>query len=136
MEDCIFCKIVSGDIPSAKLVETGEAICFLDINPINPGHALIVPTRHVESVLELNQDELHACISLAQRIAGAVMAATESPGCNIHQSNHRCAGQVIPHTHFHVIPRRPGDGFSFRLRQGSYGEGELEQMQQRIRQRL
>lgn len=132
MAQCIFCKIVAGEIPAAILVETDETISFLDINPVNKGHALIVPKRHAGTLLELGEQEVQACASLAQRVANAVMAATGAEGFNLLQNNARCAGQLVPHVHFHVIPRWGDDGFAFGWRQLSYDEGEMEQMRLRI----
>ncbi|MHC4789375.1 MAG: HIT domain-containing protein, partial [Planctomycetota bacterium] len=73
MGECVFCRIIAGDIPAATLLETDKVISFLDINPVNPGHALVVPKRHVSSLLGLNQEELHVAIFVAKRVAGAVL---------------------------------------------------------------
>lgn len=132
MADCVFCRIVAGEIPSARLIETDTVISFLDIAPVNPGHCLIVPKRHVETLVDLSGEELSDCAATAQRLARAVMKATDSPGLNLLQNNDRCAGQVVPHAHFHVIPRSPGDGFKFGWRQGGYAEGEVERMLEAI----
>lgn len=136
MTDCVFCKIVAGDIPAAKLLETDKVTSFLDISPVNPGHALVVPKRHVASLLSLNQDELHVMIFVAKRVAAAVTEATDSPAFNILQNDGEAAGQVIRHAHLHVIPRNPDDGFSLGWRQLSYGEGELQALQRSVRQKL
>jgi len=132
MPDCIFCKIVAGQIPAAKLAETERVVSFMDIAPVNHGHALVIPKRHVESMLELTEEELHDCIVTAQRVAKAVTKATGSVGLNLLQNNHRCAGQVVPHAHFHVIPRSPEDGFRFGWRQGAYARGEMEALHKKI----
>ncbi len=136
VEDCIFCKIIAGEVPAAKVIDTKNVISFLDINPVNPGHCLVVPKRHVETLIDLDQNELHNCIFTAQRVARAVMEATDSPGLNLLQNNHRCAHQEVKHVHFHVIPRKPDDGFSLGWRQQEYGEGEMEDLQQKIESRL
>jgi histidine triad (HIT) family protein len=90
----------------------------------------------VETLIDLDQNELHNCIFTAQRVARAVMEATDSPGLNLLQNNHRCAHQEVKHVHFHVIPRKPDDGFSLGWRQQEYGEGEMEDLQQKIESRL
>ncbi len=136
MLECVFCKIIAGEIPAAKLIETDKVLSFLDINPVNPGHALVVPKRHVASLLDLHQDELHVSIFIAKRVAAAVAEATGSPAFNILQNDGPAAGQIIEHVHFHVIPRAPDDEFSLGWRQLEYGEGELEQLQDAIRQLL
>jgi len=133
MVDCIFCKIIAGEIPSAMLIETERVVSFLDVGPVNPGHALVVPTRHVESFLDLSQDELHTAAFMAQRVARAVAQATGSPGFNVLLNKDECAGQLVPHVHFHVIPRRPDDGYAMGWRQLPYAEGEAERMADAIR---
>ncbi len=136
MKDCVFCRIIAGEIPAAKLIETDVVLSFLDIAPVNPGHCLVVPKRHVATLLELSQDELNICIFTVQRLAGAAARATGAVGFNVLQNNGRCAGQIVPHVHFHIIPRSPDDGFKFGWREGSYAEGELEEVQRGIRKLL
>ena len=136
MGECIFCKIIAGQIPAATLIETDKVTSFLDIHPVNPGHALVVPKRHVSSFLDLHQSELHVLIFIARRVAAAVADATESSAFNILENDGRAAGQIIDHVHLHVIPRRPDDGFSLGWRQLSYGEGELEALRKAITARL
>jgi len=131
-EDCIFCSIVAGNVPAAKLIETDKVISFLDIAPVNRGHCLVVPKRHSESLVNLTQEELHTCIFTVQRIARAAVTATTAEGVNVLQNNGKCAGQVISHVHFHVIPRWSNDGFRFGWRQGSYNEGEIDKLQEEI----
>lgn len=136
MADCIFCKIVAGEIPAARLIETDKVLSFLDIGPVNPGHALVIPKRHAESLLDLTQEELHVMSFIARRVAAAVRDAVEAEGFNILQNEGRVAGQLVPHVHFHVIPRRGDDGFELGWRQGQYGAGEMDAMMESIRQRL
>ena len=132
MQDCVFCKIIAGQIPASRVIETDDVISFLDIAPVNPGHCLVAPKRHVQTLLDLDEKELCSCIITAQKLAKAVMQATKSPGLNLLQNNDRCAGQVVPHAHFHIIPRSPDDGFRFGWRQLSYAPGELEKMRRAI----
>lgn len=136
MAECVFCDIIAGNIPAAKLIETDKVLSFLDISPVNPGHALVVPKRHVASLLDLTQDELHVAIFIAKRVAGAVLEATGSPAFNILQNDGTAAGQIIDHVHLHVIPRSPDDGFSFGWRQLNYEEGVLQSLQRAIQQNL
>ena len=136
MADCVFCRIVSGEIPAAMLFEDDDVLVFLDINPVNPGHVLVIPKRHAENLLELEEGEICACAKAVQRAARAAVAVTGSPGFNLLQNNHRCAGQVVPHVHFHVIPRRPDDGFAFGWRQGGYAGDELEALRREMQARL
>jgi histidine triad (HIT) family protein len=136
MADCIFCRIAGGDIPAALLLDTEAVVSFLDISPVNPGHALVLPRRHVASLLELEDGELADVSSAVRRVAAAVKAATGCPAFNVLQNDGEAAGQVVQHVHFHVIPRDPDDGFSLGWRQLSYGEGELDRMVERIRSRM
>lgn len=133
---CIFCSIADGEIPAAKLLETDRIVCFLDINPVNEGHALVVPKRHVESLLDLRQGEMHAAIFAVQRVGRAAVRATDADGFNVLQNNGEVAGQEIPHVHFHVIPRFENDGFSFGWRQGGYEDGAIEVLRTKIQQHL
>ena len=126
MADCIFCKIVEGEIPSAKVYEDDNVLAFLDINPVSPGHVLVVPKRHYELLTDLPSDEMATIGSVLPGISSAVVKATDAEGFNVFQSNGRCAGQEIPHVHFHVIARRSGDGIGIRPAPGTYAEGELE----------
>ena len=132
MDECIFCRIVAGQVPAATLIETDKVMSFMDVAPVNPGHSLVVPKRHVESLADLTQEELHVCIFAVQRVARVVLQATGAPGFNVLQNNHRCSGQVVPHVHFHIIPRRPDDGFKFAWRQGRYAKGEMQELQRKI----
>ncbi len=132
MDECIFCRIAKGDIPCAALLESERVISFLDINPVNHGHALVVPKLHVENLLDADPSDLQECILTVQKVAGACVSATGAEGFNVLQNNGGCAGQIVPHLHFHVIPRRTDDGFRFGWRQGSYGEGEMEILRRKI----
>ena len=136
MTDCIFCKIAAGELPCAKLIETDLSLGFMDIGPLNPGHSLVIPKRHSEFIVDCTAAELEDCIRIAQRLIRAVMAATGSAGCNLLQNNHACSGQRVPHVHFHVVPRSPDDGFRFGWRTGEYAEGQMDELRQRILERL
>lgn len=105
MEECIFCKIAMGEISSQKVYEDENFLAFLDINPRNPGHTLVIPKKHYETILEIPDSEAGELFKVVKRIAIAVKKAMQADGISIGQSNERAAGQVIPHVHFHVIPR-------------------------------
>ena len=135
-QECIFCSIASGEQEAAEVYRNDKVVAFLDINPVNPGHCLVIPVSHAEMLPELGPQELKACTQAVQEVADAVLEATDWPGLNVLQNNHRCAGQVIDHVHFHVIPRSPDDGFSLGWRQQDYAEGEMERMQQKIEEAL
>jgi histidine triad (HIT) family protein len=107
--DCIFCKIVAGQIPCFKLLEDDRTIAFMDINPVNPGHALAVAKGHWPTVDVIPPDVLGEVAQTAQKVAKAAIAALEPTGVNLLQSNGPGAGQSVPHLHVHIIPRRPDD---------------------------
>jgi histidine triad (HIT) family protein len=134
--DCIFCKIIAGEIPSERVYEDEQIVAFLDIGPIARGHALVIPREHHRDLLGTPPELLGAVMAAAQRVAGAVMKATDSEGFNLFQFNGSCAGQEVFHLHFHVIPRRPGDGVRFGWSRSSYGEGEMGDVGARIREAL
>jgi len=136
MGDCIFCKIVSGEVPSARVYEDDELLAFMDIAPIRPGHTLLIPKAHYERLTDLPESLAASIGRVLPRLARAVVTAAHADGFNIHQTNGRCSGQVVPHVHFHIIPRHDGDGYSFHWRAGSYGPGEMEAWRERIRAAL
>jgi len=109
-EDCIFCKIVKGTIPATKVFEDELTLAFLDISPVIQGHALVIPKAHHEAITETPVEALHHCIAVARRVAQAQLEALGADGVNLHQANGAAAGQVVPHLHFHVIPRFANDG--------------------------
>ncbi len=108
--DCIFCKIVRGEIPCAEIYATDTVLCFLDIAPVNPGHALVIPKVHLETVFELPPTLGKDLLEAMQVVGRAVMDATRADGLNINMNNYTAAGQLVPHAHFHLIPRIEGDG--------------------------
>jgi len=109
--DCIFCKIIRGEIPSLKVHEDDATFAFLDIHPVNLGHTLVIPKRHSRNLLEIPESELSAVAARAKKIAAALMD-TGAAGVNVIMNTEKPAGQIIFHTHCHVIPRYEGDGFT------------------------
>jgi histidine triad (HIT) family protein len=136
MSDCIFCKIVAGEIPSAKVYDDDLVYSFLDINPINAGHALVIPKKHYETFFDVPTDELIACTVAAQKLGKAIFEAVEAQGMNLLQNNYRAAGQLIWHAHFHLIPRYKKDGFLTKWDSKQYAAGELEDTVNKIKARL
>ena len=108
--DCIFCRIIRGEIPSFRIFEDERTLAFLDINPANPGHALVIPKVHAESIFALDEPWLTATVLVTQRVARAVQSAFEPYGLNIVQANGPGAAQSIAHFHWHVLPRAKDDG--------------------------
>jgi histidine triad (HIT) family protein len=108
-KDCLFCKIISGQIPSKKVFENEEVFAFLDIFPIASGHTVVVPKNHCMNLLDFPENEISPFFSALKQIAGMLKNKLGADGFNIIQNNFPAAGQVIPHYHYHIIPRREGD---------------------------
>lgn len=109
VENCIFCKIVAGEVPCFKLHEDDETLAFMDINPVNDGHCLVIPKAHYATVFELPPEAFGATGATAIRIAKAVDAALRPDGLNLLQANGPGAAQSVPHFHWHILPRRHND---------------------------
>ena len=107
--NCVFCKIVAGQIPSFRLYEDDDTIAFMDINPVNDGHALAVVKGHYPNLHAIPADVLGKVAATAQRIARAQQAALNPSGINLLQANGPGAGQTVFHLHFHVLPRTAQD---------------------------
>jgi histidine triad (HIT) family protein len=136
MAECIFCKIVRGEIPCAKLYEDDMVLSFLDINPINHGHALVMPKKHYATLLDIPDEDLTACMTVAKRVARALTGGMGAEGLNLLQNNGRVAGQLIDHIHFHLIPRSAGDGFLSSWPAKPYPDGELSKVLTRVKEDL
>lgn len=136
MENCIFCKIIGGEIPSDTVYGDADTLAFLDIKPNNPGHTLVVPKKHSENLYDIDDHSLAATIRTVQKVAIALKKATGAEGINIAMNNERAAGQIIFHPHFHVIPRFAEDGYRHRQEKRDYKEGEAAEVAQKIRTSL
>jgi histidine triad (HIT) family protein len=131
MESCIFCEIVKGAIPSAKLYEDDAVLSFLDINPINPGHALVIPKRHYPTIIDVDEEDLKRTAAATRIVAKAIKEALNCDGINILQNNFGAAGQLIFHFHIHVIPRFEGDGLQIWTGK-PYEKGVMNEVQSKI----
>jgi histidine triad (HIT) family protein len=107
--DCLFCKIVAGELPSTIVAEDDRTVAFMDINPATRGHALVVPRRHAKDLLEVGEDDLAACSAAAKRLAARAMEALGADGVNLLNSCGAAAWQTVFHFHLHVIPRYEDD---------------------------
>ncbi|HEV8623742.1 MAG TPA: HIT family protein [Acidimicrobiia bacterium] len=112
MMDCVFCKIVAGEIPCHRVDEDDSTIAFMDIGQVNPGHVIVAVKSHAETIVDLTPDQAGAAFRTARRIARAVEAAFEPEGITILQANRPVGEQTVPHFHMHVVPRHTGDGFA------------------------
>ena len=132
METCIFCKIIKGEIPSSKIYEDKEVLAFLDIHPINIGHTLVVPKKHSEKFSETDDKQLEILIKNVKKIANIIQKAVNADGYNIGINNEKAAGQLVFHTHFHIIPRFENDKLKHWQGKNSTAE-ELKEMQEKIK---
>lgn len=136
MGDCIFCKIVAGQVPSKLLFETEKTQAFLDAFPAAKGHSLIIPKTHYETLLEIPEEDLKDAIVVAKKVAGAVVKATNADGFNLVQNNKEAAGQLVKHVHFHLVPRFKDDGLKLTFPSNQEEEKVLLEMQEKIKKEL
>lgn len=108
--DCLFCAIATGRIPSAELYQDERVFAFLDINPLAPGHTLVVPKAHAERLETTAPADAAAVLAAAQRLLPVLAAETGAPDCTVAFNNGPAAGQEVKHLHLHLVPRREGDG--------------------------
>jgi len=132
-DDCIFCRIVAGQIPAATVLDTPDVTAFLDINPIAAGHTLVVLKSHRPSLLHAAPGEVSALFAAARRVAGAVQSAVGADSFNIELNDGPAAGQDIPHVHVHIIPRRDADGVSGGWKHSGYDADEMSAVADRVR---
>jgi histidine triad (HIT) family protein len=133
--DCIFCKIVAGEIDAYKVHESEHTLAFLDILPLFPGHTLLIPKVHFDTLTDLPPELVEPLFSDAQRLAGAIEGAMESHGTLILMNNR--VSQSVPHLHVHVVPRRFKDGLrGFLWPRGRYSGDEAEVVAAKIRAAL
>lgn len=103
--DCLFCKIVVGEIPSEKIYEDEATLAFLDIHPVNRGHTLVIPKIHAENIYDIPRDDFCNLMETVRRLAPIVKNALNAEGINIGMNNDGAAGQLVFHAHIHIIPR-------------------------------
>lgn len=126
MDDCIFCKIAAGELPSTRVYEDEQFLAFMDINPIIRGHCLLIPKAHHEMVFDMPEPVLRDLIVVAKRISAAVKQGLKADGLNLFQSNGRAAMQIIPHYHMHLLPRWKDD--NLRLGDWEMRAGDMEEI--------
>lgn len=130
---CIFCKIVAGEIPAEKVYEDNDLIAFLDVTPINAGHTLLLPKKHYENLFELPDDILQKISIKLRDLGKAVRDGVGAEGLNIGMNNREAAGQLVPHAHFHLIPRYVADGYKH-WNGRKYKDGEMKNVAEKIRE--
>ncbi len=129
---CLFCKIVAGQVPASKVFETDFAVAFLDIDPVNLGHVLLVPKEHHATLADLPDDLAARLGSLVPRLARSVQAATGADGLNLIVNNGVVAGQTVHHSHWHLIPRFEEDAVRWPWPHVAYEGDGLAGMRDRI----
>ena len=136
--NCIFCKIVTGEVPCLKLFEDAQTLAFMDISPVHDGHCLVVPKAHYPTVFAISPRAIAAAAQTAARIAKAVDQALKPDGLSVMQANGPGAGQSVAHFHFHVIPRRMNDQllFNWERYQTPGDRTRLTELAERIRKFL
>lgn len=135
VSDCIFCKIVAGQIPSANIYEDEYTLAFLDIRPVNPGHTLVIPKAHYRNILDVPEDVWEKVAKTARLVASAVRTGAGAEGVNVSSSHEPSAGQEVFHLHLHIIPRFSSDGLKH-WPQGAYKAGEAQTIAEKIRTAL
>ncbi|MBI1936184.1 HIT family protein [Candidatus Woesearchaeota archaeon] len=133
MEDCIFCKIVDGKVPAAKVYEDNFVIGFLDIMPANKGHCLIVPKKHSKTLMEMHDDDLAATILATKKVARALSLSFGNASFNMVMNNGKEAGQLVNHAHIHLIPRFQKDRLRIKWSHLKYEDNEMGEYAEKIK---
>jgi len=128
----LFLKIIKGELPSEKIYEDDKTYAFLDINPTNPGHTLVVPKNYSENIYDIKEEDWIAVMKTARLLAPKIKKALNADGVNIIMNNDESAGQLVFHSHIHIVPRYKTDGFKH-WRGIPYKEGEIEKVGEKIR---
>ena len=131
-QDCIFCKIVRGEVPSKKVYEDKDTLAFLDINPANPGHTLVVPKKHSEDLTKSGEEDITKAMHVVKKITATLKEKMNAIGVNVLQNNGKPAGQIVAHTHFHVIPRYPNDVVVISYQRVQLSDEQLEEIRGKL----
>lgn len=132
MSDCIFCKIVRGEAPSWKVYENEKVYAFLDINPVSRYHTLVIPKQHYVNIFDVSDADLREVISVVGKISKYYKAELKIEGLQVMNSNGRAGQQDVFHLHYHIIPRRMGDGQNIRWQTFPEWRTDFDQMLARI----
>ena len=135
-QDCIFCRIISGEIPSTTIYENSKFKVIMDIATANKGHVLILPKEHYDNIYDIDTATAGELFELAVMTARALKSVLDCDGMNILQNNGTVAGQTVFHFHMHIIPRYEGDTVNIGWKELSYEDGEMEQLREAIRKEM
>ena len=139
VDDCLFCKIIKGDVPSYTVFENDDVKAFLDISQVNPGHTLMIPKKHITNFFDYSAEDAQKYLQYIPEIANAIKKAFPNvTGMNITTNNGQDAGQVVMHSHIHFIPRFPGDGLKLMSRNNAdkYDEAKYKEVQEKIKEQF
>ncbi|MEK7460116.1 MAG: HIT family protein [Patescibacteria group bacterium] len=136
MKDCLFCKMIAGEIPVQKVYEDEHFLAFLDIHPVNIGHTLVIPKVHSANLYDTTDETLSLLAPVIKKLAIAIKKGVSANGINIEMNNEASAGQIIFHTHIHVIPRFSSDGFKHWHGAREYRDGEMAEIEKKVKMHL
>ena len=134
MADCLFCAIVAGTAPSHRVAEDERTVSFLDINPVNPGHALTVPRRHAVDIWDLTAEEMGDLMAATHRVCDQIRRVLAPPGLDLFVANGEMGGQTVFHVHVHSIPRWPDDAWTDPWSPTPGSVGEIAAVAARLRE--
>jgi len=135
-DDCIFCRLANGDIPTNALYEDDIVKAIFDLSPASMGHIIIMPKEHFDNLYSIDEETAAHVFKVATRLAKAIKEALNCDGMNILQNNEEIAGQTVFHFHMHIIPRYLGDNVKFSWNQGKISEDEIKDLKKKIQNRF
>ena len=130
--ECLFCKIAKGEIPSKKIFEDADSVAFLDINPANRGHCLVVPKKHFENIYDIDDKTLEKVIIIAKNLSKLIKEKLACNGINLVQNNERHAGQIVNHFHVHIIPRYENDNVVITYQRVQLSDADFEDIKNKL----
>ena len=135
-DDCIFCKIAAGEIPSRKIYEDSDLIAIMDLNPTSKGHSLIIPKEHCTNIYDIDEDIAAKVMKTAKKLATKMTVALNCDGFNLLQNNGETAGQTMFHFHMHLIPRYKGDQVGITWHPGELSDADKEEILLKVKEQL
>lgn len=136
MSDCIFCRIIAGQIPSTRVFEDEHTLAFMDLGQVNPGHVLVAVKKHAANLFELDDVQAAAVARASTRVARAIRDAFKPEGLSVYQANGKAAGQTVFHYHVHLLPRHEADGMELTWPVKNPPREKLEEYAGKIREKL
>ena len=133
--DCIFCKIVAGEVPATKIYEDSEVLAFMNLHPTNKGQVLVIPKDHIENIYGFSEEMAARMMLIVKKMAIAVKNGVDADGVNLIMNNEEAAGQQIFHAHMHIIPRFNDDGLKS-WPASDYNEGEIEEWGEKVKKEI